>query len=224
MSEPNHAIEIVDIGWLKEYEANAKKHPDDEVAKLATSIEKFGWTAPIIVWKDGVIIAGHGRRKAALKLGLKKVPVIVRRDLTKTQADALRLADNRVAGTQYDQAAIQIELQRLADELDGSFELSDMGFTDKELDFALGDLDEISDDLFVDDISGAVETQKEENKAKVEAVDDTAAPVGDALGFKRVTIEESRKLKGLMAQIETRSGKSGVQALIHVLSAAVEDK
>ena len=222
MSE--HAIEIVDITWLKEYEANAKKHPDDQVEALAKSIQKFGWTSPIIVWKDGTIIAGHGRRKGALKLGLKKVPVIVRRDLTKAQADALRLADNRVAGTEYDQAAIQIELQRLADELDGSFELSDLGFTDKELDFSLSELGDIDDSLFVDDISGAVETQKEENKAKVEAVDDTAAPVGDALGFKRVTIEESRKLKGLMAAIEARSGKTGVQALIYTLSAAVEDK
>lgn len=222
MSE--HAIEIVEIGWLKEYEANAKKHPDDQIEALSKSIQKFGWTSPIIVWKDGTIIAGHGRRKAALKLGLKKVPVIVRRDLTKVQADALRLADNRVAGTDYDQAAIQIELQRLADELDGTFELSDIGFTDKELDFTLSELGDIDDSLFVDDISGAVETQKEENKAKVEAVDDTAAPIGDALGFKRVTIEESRKLKGLMAQIEARSGKTGVQALIYTLSAAVEDK
>ena len=222
MSE--HSIEIVEIGWLKEYEANAKKHPDGQIESLAKSISKFGWTSPIIVWKDGTIIAGHGRRKAALKLGLKKVPVIVRRDLTKTQADALRLADNRVAGTEYDQAAIQIELQRLADELDGSFELSDIGFTDKELDFTLSELGDIDDSLFVDDISSAVETQKEENKVKAEAVDDTAAPVGDALGFKRVTIEESRKLKGLMAQIETRSGKKGVEALIYTLSAAVEDK
>jgi ParB-like chromosome segregation protein Spo0J len=218
MSE--HAIEIVDITWLKEYEANAKRHPDDQVAAVATSIQKFGWTSPIIVWKDGTIIAGHGRRKAALKLGLKKVPVIVRRDLTKAQADALRLADNRVAGTDYDQAAIQIELQRLADELDGTFELSDLGFTDKELDFSLAELGEISDDLFVDDISGAVETQKEENKAKVEATDDTAAPVGDALGFKRVTIEQSRKLKGLMAGIEMKTGRKGVEALIYVLSDA----
>lgn len=224
MSELNIPVEIVEVSWLKEYEANAKKHPDHEIDGLAKSIQKFGWTAPIVVWKDGTIIAGHGRRKAAIKLGLKKVPVIVRRDLTKAQADALRLSDNRNHGTEYDQAAIQIELQRLSEELDGSFELGDLGFTEKELDFSLADLDEIDPGLFVDDISGAVETQKEENKAKVAATDDTAAPVGDALGFKRVTIEESRKLKGLMAAIEARSGKKGVDALIYVLSAATEDK
>jgi hypothetical protein len=216
MSELNHAIEIVDISWLKEYEANAKKHPPEQIESLAKSIQKFGWTSPIIVWKDGTIIAGHGRRQGALKLGLKKVPVIVRRDLTKAQADALRLADNRVVSTEYDMGAIQEELQRLSDELDG--------FTDKELDFSLAELGDIDSSLFVDDISGAVETQKEENKAKVEAVDDTAAPVGDALGFKRVTIEQSRRLKGLMANIEQRSGKKGVDALIYTLSAACEDK
>jgi hypothetical protein len=224
MSELNHAIEIVDISWLKEYEANAKKHPPEQIESLAKSIQKFGWTSPIIVWKDGTIIAGHGRRQGALKLGLKKVPVIVRRDLTKAQADALRLADNRVVSTEYDMGAIQEELQRLSDELDGSFELTDLGFTDKELDFSLAELGDIDSSLFVDDISGAVETQKEENKAKVEAVDDTAAPVGDALGFKRVTIEQSRRLKGLMANIEQRSGKKGVDALIYTLSAACEDK
>lgn len=224
MSETTHAIEIVDIGWLKEYEANAKKHPPEQIESLAKSIRKFGWTSPIIVWKDGTIIAGHGRRQGALKLGLKKVPVIVRRDLSKAQADALRLADNRVVSTDYDMGAIQEELQRLSDELDGSFELTDLGFTEKELDFSLSELGDIDASLFVEDISGAVETQKEENKAKVEAVDDTAAPVGDALGFKRVTIEQSRRLKGLMANIETRSGKKGVDALIYVLSAACEDK
>lgn len=224
MTETTHAIEIVDIGWLKEYEANAKKHPPEQIESLAKSIQKFGWTSPIIVWKDGTIIAGHGRRQGALKLGLKKVPVIVRRDLTKAQADALRLADNRVVSTDYDMGAIQDELQRLSDELDGTFELTDLGFTEKELDFSLAELGEMSEDLFVSDISGAVETQKEENKAKVEAVDDTAAPVGDALGFKRVTIEQSRKLKGLMANIEQRSGEKGVDALIYVLSAACEDK
>lgn len=224
MSEITHTIEIVEVSWLKEYEANAKKHPPEQVEAVAKSIGKFGWTSPIIVWKDGTIIAGHGRRLAAISLGLTKVPVIVRRDLTKAQADALRLADNRVAGTDYDQAAIQIELQRLSDELDGSFELSDLGFTEKELDFSLAELGEISDDLFVDNISEAVEEQKTENARKIEATDDTAAPVGDALGFKRVTIEQSRTLKGLMANIEQRSGKKGVDALIFTLSAACEAK
>lgn len=211
-------IELRDIDQIHPYAANAKKHPPEQVTALANLIKKSGWTQPIVVWKDGTIIAGHGRRLAAIDLGLKKVPVIVRADISEAEADALRLADNRVTSTDYDQAAIQIELQRLSGELDGELQLTDLGFTDKELDFTLGDLGEIAADFFVDDIGAAVEEQKKENEKKVEATDDTAAPVGDALGFKRVTIAESRQLRELMARIEERSGKKGVQALIYTLS------
>jgi ParB-like chromosome segregation protein Spo0J len=210
-------IELWDIDQLVPYKANAKKHPPEQIEALANLIKKSGWTQPIVVWQNGEIIAGHGRRLAAIHLGLAKVPVIVRSDITKAEADALRLADNRVTSTDYDQAAIQIELQRLSGELDGELQLTDLGFTDKELDFTLGELGEINSDFFVDDIGAAVEEQKKENEKKVEATDDTAAPVGDALGFKRVTIAESRQLRELMARIEERSGKKGVEALIYTL-------
>ena len=83
-------IEIWDIKDLVPYEMNAKKHPQDQVEKLATAITKFGWTQPIVVWNNGEIIAGHGRRLAALHLGMKKVPVVVRSDLSKVEADALQ--------------------------------------------------------------------------------------------------------------------------------------
>lgn len=211
-------IELREIDQIHPYAANAKKHPQEQVEALANLIKKAGWTQPIVVWKDGTIIAGHGRRLAALHLGLKKVPVIVREDISEAEADALRLADNRVTSTEYDQAAVQVELQRLSTELFGDLQITDLGFTDKEIDFTLGDLGEISDDFFVSDISGAVEEQKRENEKKVEATDDTAAPIGDALGFKRVTIAESRQLRELMARLEQRSGKKGVEALIYVLS------
>lgn len=210
-------IELWDIDKLVPYEANAKKHPPEQVEALANLIKKSGWTQPIVIWKNGVIIAGHGRRLAALHLKMTKVPVIVRNDITEAEADALRLADNRVTSTDYDQAAIQIELQRLSGELDGELQLSDLGFSEKELDFSLGDLGEMDADFFVEDIGSAVEEQKRENEKKVEATDDTAAPVGDALGFKRVTIAESRQLRELMARIEERSGKKGVEALIYTL-------
>lgn len=218
----HYPIEIWEIEKLVPYAANAKVHSDEQVAKLATLISKAGWTQPIVIQADGTIIAGHGRRLAALKLGLKKVPVIVRADLTTAEADALRLADNRVASTDYDQAAVQIELQRLADELDGDLQLGDLGFDDKELDFSLSDLGEINEDFFAEDVGAAVEEQKKENEKTIERTDDTAAPVGDALGFKRVTIAQSRELRELMARVEDRSGKKGVEALIYVLSGAAK--
>lgn len=220
MMTKHFPIDLWDVDDLVPYPGNAKKHSDEQVAALANLIKKAGWTQPIVVDADGVIIAGHGRRLAAISLGLKKVPVIQRSDLTKAEADALRLADNQVTSTEYDQAAIQIELQRLSEELSGDLQLIDLGFNQKELDFSLADLGEINDDLFVDDVGEAVETQKKENEKAIEATDDVAAPVGDALGFKRVTIAQSRTLRDLMSGVEMKTGKKGVDALIHVLSDA----
>lgn len=212
-------IEVWNVEDLVPYEANAKKHPEDQVKKLATAIQKFGWTQPIVVWHNGEIIAGHGRRLAAIHLGLKRVPVICRRDLTRAEADALRLADNRVTSTDYDQELIQSELQRLSEELsEAGIDLTDLGFDQKEIDFSIADLGEINDSLFVDDVAEAVEQQKEQNEKKVEATDEIAAPVVDALGFKRVTIAQSRLIRDAMIRIEARTGKKGVDAFVEFMT------
>lgn len=221
MTIPNQKIEIWDIDAIIPYEANAKKHPPDQIRKLATAITKFGWTQPIVIAGNGEIIAGHGRRLAAIELGLKKVPVIVRRDLTKAEADALRLADNRVTSTDYDQELVQLELQRLnAELLSTDISLLDIGFDQKEIDFVLADLGDINEDIFVTDVSLAVEQQKVETERRVEETDEIAAPVVDALGFKRVTIAQSRAIRDAMSRIESRTGKRGVDALLEVLEAA----
>lgn len=216
-----YPAELWPIADIKPYPRNAKIHEPEEVKKLAQSIKTFGWTQPIVVDVDGVIIAGHGRRLAAIELGFDKVPVICRRDLTKVQADALRLADNKVTGTQYDMSLIQDELRALAGQLDGSFELTDLGFDAKELDFSFGDLAEMTEDVFVDDITAAVEQQKLENEQAVQQVDDVAAPIADAFGVKRITIAESRTVRELMSRVEERTGQKGIQALIQFLSASL---
>lgn len=218
----SHTIEIWDINKIVPYAANAKKHPKEQIIKLANAITKFGWTQPIVVWKNGEIIAGHGRRLAALHLGLTKVPVICRKDLSKAEADALRLADNRVTSTDYDQSAIQDELRRLADELkDTDLDLSDLGFDAKEIDFTMADLGEIDESFFVEDISSAVEKQKTDNENAIAETDDTAAPATDAFGFKRVTIAQSRQIRDLMAQAESGTGLKGAEALIFILNDAL---
>lgn len=218
MSNLNPTVELWDIDKIKPYAGNAKQHPDDQIEKLATSIKTYGWSSPISVDTDGVVIAGHGRRLAAIKLGLKKVPVIHRKDLTKAQADALRLADNRVVSNDYDMSMIQDELRRLMDE---EIDLSTLGFDEKELAFSMADLGEIDDDFFVEDVAAAVEDQRTETKAAVERVDDTAAPVTDALGFKRLPIAQCRQLRDLITKMEAKTGKTGPDALIDFLSSAM---
>lgn len=212
-----HTTELWELDRVKPYPQNAKKHPPEQIQKLATAIKTYGWTQPIVVDKDGVIIIGHGRRLAAIELGLAKVPVICRRDLDELSVKALRLSDNRVTSTEYDHELIKFELEELIGQ---DFDVSSMGFDERELDFGGADLGAIADDFFVDDVGSAVEQQRKENETAAEKMDDVAAPVADALGFKRVTIAQSRELRDLMSRIETKTGKAGVEALLQVLSAA----
>lgn len=217
----NKPVQLVDIEDIRPYENNAKKHAPEQVNSLVKLIERFGWTQPIVTDKDMVIIAGHGRRLAALQMRLAKVPVIVRDDLTKDEANALRLADNRVASLDYDLAMEQAELQALS-LVDLNFDLLDLGYTEHELNFSTADLGAMDDAIFVDDITSAVEEQKTSNSQKTQEVDDTAAPVVDALGFKRVTIAESRILRELVARMETATGKKGAPALIDFLQTRLD--
>jgi len=90
-------IRYVPIGWLKDYAGNAKVHTDEQLAVLARSIERFGFGAPVLAEADGTIIAGHGRRAAAQRLGMLTVPAVVLEHLSNEDARALRLADNRIA-------------------------------------------------------------------------------------------------------------------------------
>lgn len=84
------------IGSITPYEKNPRKN-DDAVKYVAESIKQFGFKVPIVIDKDGIIVAGHTRYKAAKKLKLKEVPCIVADDLTEEQVKAFRLADNKVA-------------------------------------------------------------------------------------------------------------------------------
>lgn len=84
-----------DPASLIPYENNPREN-DNAVPYLMNSIQEYGFLNPVIVDRDDVVVAGHTRIKAAMELGLKEVPVVRAEDLTKEQADAFRLVDNRV--------------------------------------------------------------------------------------------------------------------------------
>lgn len=108
-------IKSMKLEDLKVYKNNPRKN-DEAVPYVAASIKEFGFKNPIIVDKDNVIISGHTRRLAALKLGLKEVPVIVGKDLTEAQIKAFRLADNRVAEiAKWDEDALKEEMAKVLD-------------------------------------------------------------------------------------------------------------
>lgn len=81
---------------LKPYYQNVKQHDRKNVATIAKLLKKYDFDQPIVVDSENVIIKGHGRYMAALFLNKKLVPVIIRDDLTPEQAQAARIADNRI--------------------------------------------------------------------------------------------------------------------------------
>lgn len=132
MEFDRHRIEIWGIDRLKPYANNVKKHPEEQIRKLMNSIRSYGYVQPIVVLPDGEIVIGHGRFEALRRLGFKKVPVIVA-DLTKEQAKALRIADNRLAELAvWNEGALRVELEELLDS--GHLEELEVGFDEKEID------------------------------------------------------------------------------------------
>lgn len=123
-------IELKPIDQIKPYERNPRKN-DAAVEAVARSIREFGFRVPIVVDADGVIICGHTRLKAAIKLGFSEVPVHVATDLTEAQAKAYRIADNQTATIAgWDGDLLRGELEGLrALECD----LAALGFSDAEL-------------------------------------------------------------------------------------------
>ena len=125
---------------IKPYEKNPR-HNDDAVKYVKKSIEKFGFKVPIVIDKDGTIVAGHTRYKASLELGLEKVPCIIADDLTEKQIKAFRLADNKTAEKAYwDFDLLNEELG----DLKIDFDMNDFGFN-----ISMDDAD--IDGLFEDD-------------------------------------------------------------------------
>lgn len=112
-------VELKRITEIRPYENNPRVN-DGAVDAVAASIREFGFQQPIVVDKGGVIIAGHTRYKAAMRLGLAEVPVVVADELTPDQVKAYRLADNKTGElATWDFAALDEELTGLT-ELDMS--------------------------------------------------------------------------------------------------------
>src|SRR6267378_4609627 len=118
------------ITSIKPYEKNPRLN-DPAVEAVAASIREFGFRQPIVIDEDGVIIVGHTRYKAALKLGLEKVPVHVAVGLTPAQIKAYRLADNQTASlAQWNYDLLPLELAELQTM---NFDLNLTGFTAEDL-------------------------------------------------------------------------------------------
>jgi DNA modification methylase len=123
-------IELRKLSDIKPHENNPRVN-DAAVAAVAVSIREFGFRQPIVIDKDSVIVVGHTRYKAALRLGLETVPVRVATELTPEQIKAYRLADNKSAElAEWDLNLLPAELAELQA---ADFDLSLVGFSEDEL-------------------------------------------------------------------------------------------
>ena len=135
-------IEYLPIKALKPYEKNTRKHQKKDVENIARSIEKFGMNDPIGIWKDNIIVEGHGRLLACKQLGMTEVPCVRLDHLTDEQRREYAIAHNATAELS------EWDLDILHDELD---ELDFSGF-----DFDLGlesEGEDYSPDEFGDEFS-----------------------------------------------------------------------
>jgi site-specific DNA-methyltransferase (adenine-specific) len=129
---PADKIEQCNIESLIGYARNSRTHSPEQVSQIAASIKEFGFTNPVLIDKDGGIIAGHGRVAAARKLGMTEVPCLRLSHLTKTQTRALVIADNRLAlNAGWDNEMLALEFKDL---MEFGFDVSLTGFSEEEID------------------------------------------------------------------------------------------
>ena len=108
------AVTYRPTGSLKPDPRNARTHSKRQLQQIVASIRQFGFTNPVLIDPEGVLIAGHGRLLAAKSIGMAEVPTIELVGLNDAQKTALRLADNKIAlGAGWDLDILKVELTEL---------------------------------------------------------------------------------------------------------------
>lgn len=152
-----HPVSAAPLDQIKPHPHNARTHSKKQIRQIADSIQAVGFTSPVLIDEQGVLLAGHGRLEAAKLLRFKTVPTIVIAGLSEARKRALRLADNRIAQSAgWDRERLASELLSLPELLIAdSLDIAVTGFEPAEIDALIADFaedaadpaDEISRDL-----------------------------------------------------------------------------
>jgi DNA modification methylase len=133
------------LSTIKGNPNNAREHNPKQLAKLARSIQKFGFITPIVVDETGALLCGHARLLAARQLKIQAVPAVRANHLGESQKRAFVLADNRLAElSSWNPKSLKRELQFLS-ELEINYDFLALGFETAEIDFVFADDDEADD-------------------------------------------------------------------------------
>jgi ParB/RepB/Spo0J family partition protein len=132
-----------DIDKLKPYKHNPRNNVRS-IKLVAESIKQFGFKVPMVIKEDGEIITGHTRLEASKLLGLKKVPVIIEKDLNEEQVRAFRLADNKVSEKAYwNEEKLEEEIKNIKD-----INMELLGFIEEDNEINWDDIEEITSDNY----------------------------------------------------------------------------
>lgn len=217
-------IEAWDIDKPIDSERNNKVHDEASLKRLARSLESVGQIQPLIVDREGVIIAGHGRRAAARLLGWKHVKVI-QLPVDETTARKMRLADNLSSNQNYDVRAISEEVVELNGILDETMEdiTASLGLNDKMIDMLAphltGALD-LNEDAFTEDLTREVDDFSAESDRMNLEIEETELPIHEAFGFKKAKPSQLRLFRMLVAKA---SEETGIEDPAAALAAWIEE-
>ena len=150
-------IQSIPIERLTDFRGNARTHSKAQLKQIVRSIERFGFTNPILVDEAFTVLAGHGRLAAARQLGMKEVPTLQISHLSEAEKRAYVIADNRIAEKAgWDKEVLAIEMQAL---IDLDFDVTLSGFDIPEIDIIISEFgnaqpDDAIEDAAVDDVQG----------------------------------------------------------------------
>ncbi|MBU2249921.1 MAG: DUF4417 domain-containing protein [Gammaproteobacteria bacterium] len=178
-----------EVGKLRPYPRNPRKHPRRQIDELKRNIEGIGFTNPLLIDPEGGIIAGHGRLIAAKELEMRRVPCIVLGGLTDSEKRAVIIADNKIsADGVWDDEVLKAELAHLSDL---SFDMDLTGFDFK----SIGDLDpkltpvdsEVTDEMVTEGMAGWMENHtgipQDNNILRTVMIEDVVFPSSNPLGM-----------------------------------------
>lgn len=186
------------LSELRPYEKNARTHSDGQILLIQDSIQRFGFTNPILIAEDGLILAGHGRYEAAKRLGLEKVPTVTVSGLTPQEIRAYILADNKLAlDAGWSEGVLAEELRELAA---AGFDVSTLGFDDLEVQHLVGELEDyIGGDFLLDGVA-----RTNNNMSKLES---KTGPVNLTMGELMVVIPAA-VYKSVLSAVKKSTDKS----------------
>lgn len=161
-------IEYLNVDDLVPYERNAREHHDEDVDMIVNSIKEFGFNDALGIWKDNVVVEGHGRLLAAKKLKMKAVPCVRLDHLTDEERRAYALAHNKTAENSiWNMDFLELELDDITD-----IDMTNFGFVSFD--------DDDEEDAVDDDYEVELPEEPKSKRGEIYALGSHRLMCGDA--------------------------------------------